>query len=336
MTIHLARLILFSGMSALAAWGQAQPAAAKLPRTADGHPDLQGIWTNATLTPLQRPADLASKPFFTEQEAAAYVKQRLQQQSNADRPETRKPGEFGSYNQAFFDNGARIVKTRRTSLVMDPADGRIPPYTPEAQARLEKIRAHDALHPADGPEDRNLSERCLMFSGVGPPILAEPYNNNYQIVQSPGYVAILAEMNHDTRVIPTAGQAGAAAGVVSGPASNVAQWHGNSRGHWDGDVLVVETDGVKFNDQSHFGAAYRGMSDENLHIVERFTRTDAETIMYRATVEDSTVYTKPWTIEVPMTRSSGPVFEYACNEGNYGMLGILEGERVQEKAAAKK
>ncbi len=332
MTIRLARLMLFSGMSAFVAWGQAQPAA-KLPRTADGHPNLQGIWTNATLTPLQRPADLASKAYFTEEEAAAYVKQRVTQARNADRPEARKPGDPGSYNQAFFDSGERIVKTRRTSLVIDPADGRIPPYTPEAQARLEKIRAHSALHPADGPEDRDLSERCLMFSGVGPPMLAEPYNNNYQIVQSPGYVAILAEMNHDTRVIstanqPTAGQAGAATGVV--------QWHGTSRGRWEGDTLVVETGGIRFNDQSHFGVAYRGMSDENLRVVERFALSDADTIMYRATVEDRTVYSKPWTIEVPMTRSKGPVFEYACNEGNYGMLGILEGERVQEKAAAKK
>jgi hypothetical protein len=338
MNIRVARLIVFSGVSALAVFGQAQPAAAKLPRTADGHPKLEGIWTNATLTPLQRPPELASKPYFTEEEAAAYVKQRVAQSRNADRPEARKPGDPGSYNQAFFDSGERIVKTRRTSLVIDPADGRIPPYTPEAQARLEKIRAHAALHPADGPEDRDLSERCLMFSGVGPPMLAEPYNNNYQIVQSPGYVAILAEMNHDTRVIPTSnqptsnqptpGQAGAVPKVV--------QWHGNSRGHWEGDTLVVETGGIRFNDQSHFGVAYRGMSDENLRVVERFMLSDPDTIMYRATVEDRTVYSKPWTIEIPMTRSKGPVFEYACNEGNYGMLGILEGERVQEKAAAKK
>ena len=328
MTIRLARTILFLGLAASIALAQAQPAAAKLPRTADGHPDLQGIWTNATLTPLQRPTELASKPYFTEQEAAAYVKQRVEQQRNADRPEARKKGDPGSYNQAFFDSGERIVKTRRTSLVIDPPDGRIPPYTADAQARLERARSHAALHPADGPEDRDLSERCLMFSGVGPPMLPEPYNNNYQIVQSPGYVAILAEMNHDVRVIPTAGQAVVPAGV--------AQWHGNSRGRWEGDTLVVETGGVKFNDQSHFGVAYRGMSDQNLHVVERFTRTDADTIMYRATVEDSTVYSKPWTIEVPMTKAKGPLFEYACNEGNYGMRGILEGARVEEKAAAKK
>jgi hypothetical protein len=311
---------------AIAAAGQAPSKNAGMPRTADGHPDLQGIWTNATMTPLQRPAELGSKEFFTEQEAAAFVKKRQEQQSFADRPESRKPGDPGAYNQAFFDFGNRIVKTRRTSLVVDPPDGKISPYTPEMQARLERAQAVAARHPADGPEDRDLSERCLMFSGVGPPMLPEPYNNNYQIVQSPGYVAIMAEMNHDVRVVPTAGQAGVPAGVV--------QWHGASRGHWEGDTLIVETDGIRFNDQSHFGVAYRGMSDQNLHVVERFTRTDADTIMYRATVNDPTAYTKPWTIEVPMTKTKGPIFEYACHEGNYGMLGILEGARVEEKNAA--
>jgi hypothetical protein len=318
---------------AMTAAGQAPskpvPATAKswsVPRTPDGHPDLQGIWTNATLTPLQRPPELAAKPFFSEQEAAAFVNQRVQQNRDADRPEARKAGDPGSYNRAFFDSGDRIVKTRRTSLVIDPADGRIPPYTVEAQAKMERFRAELARHPADGPEDRDLSERCLMFSGIGPPMLAEPYNNNYQIVQSAGYVGLLAEMNHDVRIIPTAGQPRIP--------DHVAQWHGIPRGRWEGDTLVVETDGVRFNSQSHFGVAYRGMSDENLRIVERFTRTDADTIMYRATVTDPTVYTKPWTIEVPMTRTKGPVFEYACHEGNYGIVGILEGARVEEKAAA--
>jgi hypothetical protein len=193
---------------------------------------------------------------------------------------------------------------------------------------LDAFRAYSAQHGADGPEDRDLSERCLMFSGIGPPMLSEPYNNNYQVVQSPGYVAILAEMNHEARIIPTEGQ-------VPFPAS-VSQWHGNSRGHWEGDTLVVETTKFRFNEQSHFGVAYRGMSDENLRVIERFTRTAPDTIMYRATVEDPTVYSKSWTIEESWSKTPGPLYEYACHEGNYGIVGILEGARAEEKKASAK
>ena len=296
------------------------------PRTADGHPVLEGIWTNATLTPLQRPAELAGKSFFTEQEAAAYEKRRVEE-TNVDRPEARKQGDPGAYNQAFWDRGTHVVQSRRTSLVVDPPDGRIPPMTPQAQAKFERAHAEIARHPADGPEDRNLSERCIWFSGDGPPLLPEPYNNNYQVVQSPGYVTILAEMNHEARVIPTDGRP-----HLPG---NVSQWKGDSRGHWEGDTLVVETVNIKFNQQSHFGVAYDGMSDENFRVVERFTRTGPTTITYRATVEDPTVYTKPWTIEESLAKIQGPIFEYACHEGNYGMMGILEGERVRERQGGK-
>jgi len=326
-------VVLFSlcALYCVSAFGQAQsaPAAKALtaPRTPDGHPDLQGVWTNATLTPLQRPADLGSKQFFTEKEAEEYANRRLEQ-LNVDRPESRRAGDPGSYNQAFWDRGTSVVKTRRTSLVADPADGKIPPMTPDAQAKFERARAEMARHPSDGPEDRNLSERCLMFSGVGPPMLPEPYNNNYQIIQSGDYVVIQAEMNHDVRVIPTTAQPHLP--------NRIGQWHGDSRGHWEGDTLVVETTNVKFNNQSHFGVVYAGMTDQNLRVTERFTRTDPETIMYRATIDDPSVYTKPWTIELSMTKSSGPVYEYACHEGNYGMVGILEGARMEEKRTAKK
>jgi hypothetical protein len=292
------------------------------PRTADGHPDLQGTWTNATLTPLQRPSELGAKEYFSEQEAAAYEKLRLEQ-TNVDRPEARRQGDVGAYNQAFWDRGMHVVKTRRTSLVVDPPDGKIPPMTPDAQAKFERTHAELARRPADGPEDRNLSERCLLFSGVGPPILPEPYNNNYQIVQSPGYLAILAEMNHDVRIIPTE-QRPHLAGAVR-------QWTGDSLGRWEGDTLVVETTGIKSNNHSHFGVIYDGMTDENLRVVERFTRTDPDTIMYRATVDDPTVYTHPWTIEESLAQVPGPLFEYACHEGNYGMAGILSGARAKEK-----
>jgi hypothetical protein len=318
-------LLLALGVAAL---GQSPSKTATVPRTVDGHPDLQGIWTNRTLTPLQRPNALGSKEFFTVQEAADFEKDSMTRAANADRQAPR-PGDPGSYNQAFSErDGIHVQKTRRTSLVVDPPDGKVPAYTPEAQARLDAFRAYSAKHGADGPEDRDLSERCLVFSGSGPPMLPEPYNNNYEIEQSPGYVAILAEQNHDVRIIPT--------NAIPHLSARVSQWHGDSRGRWEGDTLVVETTNVKFNDQSHFGVAYRGMSDENIRVTERFTRTAPDTIMYRATIEDPTVYTKPWTIEESWSRTAGPLFEYACNEGNYGMSGILGGARAEEKKAAGK
>jgi len=223
----------------------------------------------------------------------------------------------------FWDRGTHVVSTLRTSLVVDPLNGRIPPMTADAQARFERQQADLRRHPADGPEDRNLSERCLMFSGVGPPLLPEPYNNNYQIVQSPGYVTVLSEMNHDARMILTGGQPHL-------PGS-VSEWHGDPRGHWEGDTLVVETTNVRFGKQSHFGVVYNGMTDENLKVTERFTRIAPDMILYRTTVDDPTVYTRPWTIELTLRKTPGPLFEYACHEGNYGMIGILEGARAEEK-----
>jgi hypothetical protein len=301
-----------------------------LPRTPDGQPDLQGIWTNATLTPFQRPAELAAKQFFTEQEAAAFEKQRIQQ-GDVDRLE----GERGAadlarraYNSAWFDRGLHVVKSRRTSLVEDPPDGRVPPMTPEARKRYEDFHRELAQHPADGPEDRYLTERCILFGAAGPPMLPEPYNNNYQIVQSPGYVTILVEMNHEVRVIPLDGRPHLP--------QNIRQWTGDSRGRWEGNTLVVDTTNFTFNNQSRFGVGYLdGMTDQNLHVVERFSRTDPDTILYQATINDPTVYTKPWTVEISMTKREDHLFEYACNEGNYGMFGILSGARAEEKKAAE-
>jgi hypothetical protein len=292
------------------------------PRTPWGDPDLQGIWTNATLTLLQRSPELGTKAFFTPEEAAAFEKLRIQQ-TNADRP--LRPGEVGAYNDAFFERGKQGVKSRRTSLIIDPPDGRIPPFTPEAQKRFEARQMEEALRPADGPEDRWLTERCVLF-GATVPMFPEPYNNNYLIVQSPGYVTILTEMNHDARVIPLDGRA-----RLSG---RVQQWTGDSRGRWEGDTLVVETTNFKFNSKSRFGVQYlTGLSDENLRTIERFVRTDANTITYQATIEDPTVFTKPWTVELSMDRTTGPIFEVACHEGNYGMFNILSGHRAEERAA---
>jgi hypothetical protein len=288
-------------------------------RTPWGDPDIEGIWTNATLTPMQRPPELATKEFFTPEEAAQFARTRVEQ-TNADRP--LPPGQVGAYNDAFFERGTGIVKTRRTSLVIDPPDGRIPALTPDAQRKVEARQQREKRSPADAPEDRWLTERCILF-GATVPMLPEPYNNNYQIIQSPGYVTILVEMNHDARIIPLDGRP-----HVPG---RVQQWIGDSRGRWEGSTLVVETRNLKFNHQSRFGVGYlNGLSDENLRVVERFTRTDADTLMYRATIEDPTVFTRPWTVELSMARTAGPLFEVACHEGNYGMQYILSGHRAEE------
>jgi hypothetical protein len=295
-----------------------------VPRTPWGHPDLEGIWSNATLTPLQRAPELGAKEFYTAEEVAA-VEQQRRAQTNADRE--LPAGEVGSYNDVFFERGSRIVGTWRTSLVIDPPDGRIPALTPEAQRKVEARAEYAALHPADVPADRWLTERCIVF-GATVPMLPEPYNNNYTIVQTPEHVTILVEMNHDARVIPLDGRPHLP--------EHMLQWKGDSRGYWDGDTLVVETRNLKFNAQSRFGVQYlNGLSDENLRVLERFTRTDADTIVYRATIEDRTVFTQPWTVEVPMTRSEGPLFEVACHEGNYGLRFILSGHRAEERAAAE-
>jgi hypothetical protein len=299
------------------------------PRTPDGHPDLQGVWTNATVTPFQRPKELGTKQFFTAEEAATFAKQRVEQ-GNVDNIE----GERGAsdlarraYNNFWTDRGNSVTKTMRTSLVMDPPDGRVPPLTPEAQKRYDTFQAYQALHPADGPEDRYLTERCILFGAAGPPMLPEPYNNNYEIVQSRGFVAIAVEMNHDTRIIPLDGSPHLP--------SQINQWTGDSRGHWEGDTLVVDSTNFKFNNQSRFGVGYLdGLTDQNLHVVERFRRTDPETIIYTATIDDPTVYTKPWTVEISMTKRTGRIFEYACHEGNYGMMDMLSGARAEEKRSA--
>jgi hypothetical protein len=324
---------------ALAAAAASAQAPAKTPvktwtpaRTGDGQPDLQGTWTNATLTPFQRPPELAGKEFFTEQEEAAFEQKRLQQndvESGGDDGK-RGPADLArrAYNGAWFDRGSHGVNTRRTSLVVEPSDGRIPPMTPEGKKKFDEAHASFAAHPADGPENRPLSERCILFPNAGPPMLPEPYNNNYQIVQSPGFVTIMAEMVHDVRVVPLDGRPHLP--------SDVHQWKGDSRGHWEGNILVIDTTNFAYNDKSRFGVAYDGFTDQNLHVTERFTRTGPATILYRATVDDPSIYTKPWTVETTLSKRAEPIYEYACHEGNYGMFGILSGERVQEKTAAAK
>src|SRR5580704_6628072 len=241
------------------------------PRMLDGHPDLQGTWSTATLTPLERPADLAGKQFFTVQEAAEYEKQFLQQ-ANRDRRDGGADTDVGrAYNEFWFSRGSHLVASRRTSLVVDPPDGKIPPLTAEGQRRLAERAAQARLHQFDGPENRPLQERCILWPVAGPPMLPGGYNNNYQIFQSPGYVMILVEMIHDVRVIPTDGRPHLP--------SSVRLWMGDSRGRWEGNTLVVDT--TNFTANTNF----RGAS-KDMHLVERFTRISPETILYEFTVDD--------------------------------------------------
>jgi hypothetical protein len=285
-------------------------------QTAARQPDLQGIWSFATITPLERPAELAGKEFFTAQEGAAYEAEVLKR-NNMDRRDGAAEADVArAYNDFWWDRGTKIVKTLRTSLIVDPNDGKIPPLTAAARARqLERAGANRGRE-FDGPENRPLAERCIIWGSTGPPMLPTAYNNNIQIVQTPGYVAILIEMIHDVRIIPLDGR--------PHPPSNVRQLKGDSRGRWEGDTLVVET--TNFTNRT----AFRGAS-QNMRLTERFRRLDADTLLYRFTVDDPETFTKPWTVEIPVTRSEGPIFEYACHEGNYAMSGGLAGARAEEK-----
>jgi hypothetical protein len=285
-------------------------------RTPDGQPDLQGVWTNSTLTPLERPAELAGKEFLTEQESADYVK-RLLQQVNSDRRDGGAQVDVNrSYNEFWRDRGNDLVADRRSSLIVDPPDGRVPALTPAAQKRVEENRAWLRDHATDGPEGRTLAERCISWTTAGPPMLPGPYNNDLQILQAPGYVVILNEMIHDARMIPLDGRP-----HVS---PEIREMMGDSRGHWEGHTLVVDT--TNFTGE----LAFRG-SDANLHLTERFTRVSPDVIQYEFTLDDPTAFTKPWTARIPLNKTSGAVYEYACHEGNYALTDILAGARAAEK-----
>jgi len=293
------------------------PKAGTVPHTPWGDPDLQGLWTNATITPFERPGAMAGKQVLSEQEAAEFERQTLQAQ-DADRRDAAGTDTdvARAYNQFWYDRGTKVVATRRTSLVIDPPDGRVPALTADAQKKAEARAAGRRRSPADGPEDRSLAERCILWPTAGPPMIPSGYNNNYQILQTPGYVVILIEMIHDVRIIPLDGRAHSP--------QTVRQWKGDSRGRWDGNTLVVDT--TNFTNKTNF----RG-SDDALHLVERFTRVDADTINYEFTVDDPSSFTKSWTAAIPMTKTDGPIFEYACHEGNYGMTNLLKAARAEEK-----
>ena len=304
------------------------PRSYTVPRTAFGQPDLEGIWENNNATPLQRPAAWANKPTLTDAEVEQIrrASQQLEQSGDAlfgdelildtlagKEESASHDTETGNYN-AFWLPGREF--DTRTSLIVDPPDGRIPPETSDAQKRRAAAAERRRLHPADGPESRGLTERCITF---GVPRFQAAYSSVYQIVQSPTHVVFNMETIHDARVIP----------LDDRPhlPEQIPQWLGNSRGHWDGDTLVVETKG--FSPKSNFLGSSNG-----LHLVERFSRSAANTLQYDATMSDPTTWTRPWTVRIPFKRIEEPLLEYACHEGNVGMFGILSGARKQDAERA--
>ena len=299
------------------------------PRTLNDQPDLQGIWSNNSATPLERPKELAGKAELSDEELAE-LNQRIaeireseqagdilgdrlvRQALDANTPRTFDPI-TGNYNSFWL---VERELDHRTSLVVHPDDGRVPSLTTRAQSRTQARRTYRQEHPSDGPEDRSSGDRCLHF---GLPKIGSGYNSYHQILQTPTHVVILSEMAHDARIIP----------LDDRPqlSNDLRQWNGDARGRWDGDTLVIET--KNFSPKSSF----RG-STESLHLVERFTRVGADSLHYEITVADPTIWTQPWTAMAPLTQSDDAVYEYACHEGNIGMAGILSGTRAEERNAA--
>ena len=317
----------------------AQPAGA--PRTAWGDPDLQGVWDFRTITPMERPLELAGKQVLTEEEAASY-EARENRRQNRDLVDPEKGGaiyppasEGGvvPYNEFWYDRGSSLAEGGRTSLIVDPPDGRLPPLAPGAPQQGRTVSADVAGERpvrfrsggigADGPEDRALGERCLLGFNAGPPVIPSAYNNTLQVLQTPDHVVIVNEMIHDARIVPLDGR--------THLARSIRQWMGDSRGRWEGDTLVVET--TNFTDKTaSFNPTIQSAagSGATLHLVERFTRTGTGALRYEFTVDDPHTFTRPFSGVIPMTTADGPLFEYACHEGNYGMFNLLAGARAEE------
>jgi hypothetical protein len=281
------------------------------PRTPDGHPDFQGIWLNDTVTPLERPRRFADKSIFTEQEARAYEEDLAGRW--ADRFGDLEISTTGELSPEWQEHG-HVVPGRRTSLIVDTPDGRIPPLTPDARVRADARAEQLRLHPADNPEDRTLYERCLIGSS-GPPMLPPVYNFGVQIVQTDDRVLIVTEMIHDARTIRM--------NAPHLPAS-IRLWMGDSVGRWDGGTLVVDT--TNFTDKTRFR-----QSGDGLRVVERFTRDSPEAIRYDFTIDDAATYTRPWSGRLRLTRTTTRMYEYACHEANYSLAGILTGARFAER-----
>lgn len=291
------------------------------PRLSDGRPDLQGIWTNSTYSPLERPAGV-NKEFYSKEEAVELEKRAAEQEEEQTAPGTIADVHY-DFTQFALDRSQSVRGSNlRTSLIVDPSDGRLPPLTAEGRKRAaERAERAKLVGRWDSAQSNDLDDRCVIFLGAGPPMLPATYNSNYQIVQTSDYVMILFEQNHDTRVVPLNNRP-----HVS---RNVRQWLGDSTGHWEGDTLVIET--TNFNGKNPLRD-----SSENMRVTERFTRTADDTIAYRFTVDDESTWTRPWTAEISMKKTAGPLFEHACHEGNYGLYNTLVGARLEEKRAAEK
>ena len=312
-------VLTFAPQSALAQVGGEMPM-----RTPDGQPDVSGIFTFRTLTPLERPTQFSGQESLTAEEAATFeASERTRQNRDLFDPETGAPnagyqpradGGVLSYNEFWYERGVELTADKRTSLIVDPPDGRVPELTTAGAERVaERVRINQ--RPTEGPEDRPLGERCITGFNSGPPMLPAAYNMNVQIFQTLDHVVLLNEMVHNARIIPLDGS----------DHGTVPMWTGVSRGHWEGDTLVVET--KNFLRETSFRS-----SSDNLHLIERIQRQDEDTLVYTFTVTDPTTWTAPWTVELPMRRSDLTMFEYACHEGNYGMEGTLSGARVIEKS----
>jgi len=289
----------------------------------DRHPDLQGIWNSATATPLERPAQLKDKAFFTPQEAADWERNAASRRQDPKR-EAPASKSFASYNALFYENGTELLKNHRTSIVTDPPNGRIPDLTPAAAS--EESRRMELLTHPHAATDLGLQDQCIVFPTAVAPMRPYIYNSNYQIIQTGNAVMINVEMAHDTRVIHLDRQSHIAPGIRL--------WLGDSIGHWEGGTLIVDTTNFK-DGGGYFGDA-GGMysTDRNLHVVERFSLQDANTVLYKFEVDDPTAFTRPWKGELTMARSSGRIFEYACHEGNYALIDLLNGARVEENKPA--
>jgi hypothetical protein len=309
-----------TGQSALAA-ASANEAAYAAPRTPDGQPDLQGFWNNQTYTPLERPDDV-TKEFYTLEEAAALEQVRAQREGEQTTPGTTADVHYDNSQFGLDRSQTGFARNLRTSLIVDPPNGKLPPVNAEGQRRMaERAAAREAMGgKLDRAENNDLDDRCLMRN-AGPPTLNANYNSNQHIVQGPRSVMILVEESHDARIISLDGR--------EPPPDAVRQWRGFSRGRWEGDTLVVET--TNFNGKNPF----RGRSSEHMRVTERFTRVADDRILYRFTVEDTATWDQPWTGEMPMWKSIGPLFEHACHEGNYGLYNTLAGARLEEQRAAE-
>ena len=311
-------IVALLGLAALPAAAPAQDA----PRTAWGAPDLQGVWDFRTITPLQRPEDLGDKAFLTEEEAVEREQAAVERDIrlwNQEARRTEAGGNVGGYNNFWMDRGTRVIGTRRTSLVIDPPNGRLPEVTEAGQARAAAGRGSFSDQLPASYTDLSNADRCLTGFNAGPPITPGGYNQNVQIFQTPGHLVLMTEMVHTVRSVP----------LDDRPAiedERLAQWSGNSRGRWEGDTLVVET--TNFDTDRNWRGSSTGM-----RLVERFTRVDETTLEYEYTVRDPDTWTEPWTVNLPMTLNELPMFEYACHEGNYSMDAMLGGARAEERAA---